>query len=230
MHLVASDHVLLQPKAKGMTGSWDLRYLVRWEDVADPERELALVAVPAARVSVSLQNGDKNPVPFQWLELQRVGQAFDLHDIAYATTSRDGVASFPGVHACDFDVVVAAAGSGGAVISAPFRLAAGEHKQLDLVVKPPSRVTGRVVDAAGKAVPGVRVSLRNWNMAENAATDGSWTNVPTDRSGRFVFMGVAPGGHYVEVGMTATQDGKGQCEPFEVAPGGTADVEVRVQR
>lgn len=45
-----------------------------------------------------------------------------------------------------------------------------------------------------------------------------------------MFTGVSPGCHYLEVGLHRRSDGKGRCEPFEVAPGATAEVEVRVAR
>lgn len=230
LHLVDSDHALTQKKDESMWGTRDLRYLVRWEGVADPSRELALTAVPVAKLTVTLCNADRQPVPFVWLELQRVGPAFELSDVAYATTTRDGVASFAGVHGSEFDLVVAGSGPGGSVRSAPFRLHAGERKQLDLVVTPPGRVEGRVVDGAGNPLAGVRVSLRNVDVATGQQLDGSWSVVPTDRRGRFVFASVAAGGHRVDIGSHAKTDGQAMSEPFEVPAGGKVEVEVKVER
>jgi hypothetical protein len=230
LHLVGSDYAFQQTKAKGMWGSSDPRYWVRWEDVADPARELALVALPVAKLTVTVRNGNQQPVPFLWLELQIERGQSQLSDLAYATTSRDGVASFAGVHGTDVDVVVMGSGPAGAVRSAPFRLVAGEHQRLELVATTPGRIEGLVVDAGGQPLPGVRVSLRNVDVATGKQVDGSWSNVPTDRRGRFVFTGVAAGGHRVDVGLHAKTDGAGQSELFEVAPGGTVQVEVKVER
>lgn len=230
LHLVGSDHAFQQAKTKGMWGSSDPRYLVRWEDVADPARELAMVAVPVAKLTVTVRNGDKQPVPFLSLELQFDREPFQLNTIAYATTSRDGVAVFPGVHGADVDVVVIGSGPAGAVRSEPFRLVAGESLRRELVATTPGRVEGLVVDAGGKPLPGVRVSLRNVDAATGKQVDGSWTCVPSDRLGRFVFTGVAAGGHRIDVGMHAKTDGAGKSEPFDVAPGGTVQVEVKVAR
>ncbi|MFN8824989.1 MAG: carboxypeptidase regulatory-like domain-containing protein [Planctomycetota bacterium] len=230
LHLVGSDYAFQQTKTKGMWGSSDPRYLVRWEDVADPVRELALVAVPVAKLTVTVRNGNQQPVPFLWLELQIDRGPFQLSDLAYATTSRDGVASFPGVHGTDVDVVVMGSGPAGAGRSAPFRLVAGEHQRLELVATAPGRIEGLVTDGGGKPLAGVRVSLRNVDAATGKQTDGSWSNVPTDRRGRFVFTGVAAGGHRVDIGLHAKTDGQAMSEPFEVAPGGKVQVELKVER
>lgn len=230
LHLVGSAYAFQQEKSQGMWGSSDPRYLVRWEDVADPARELAMVAVPVAKLTVSVRNGDKQPVPFLSLELQFDREPFQLNTVAYATTSRDGVATFPGVHGADVDVVVTGSGPAGSVRSAPFRLVAGQHQQLELVATAPGRVEGLVVDAGGKPLPGIRVSLRNVDAATGKQVDGSWICVPSDRLGRFVFTGVAAGGHRVDVGLHAKTDGAGQSDPFEVTPGGTQRIEVKVAR
>jgi hypothetical protein len=228
LHLVDSAHALQQPKTQAMWGHSDPRFLVRWEGDADPEKELALVAVPAAKLTVTLRNRDRQPVPFLDLKLQIDREPFQLNELAYATTSRDGVASFPGVHGTDFDVVVF--GGGGTVRSEPFRLQAGEHKQLELVVTPAGRVEGRVVDEAGKPLAGVRVSLSQVDLATGQPRSDSRYGVPSDRRGRFVFSSVAAGGHRVVVGADAKTDGRGMSEPFEVVPGGTVQVELKVER
>jgi len=57
----------------------------------------------------------------------------------------------------------------------------------DLVLGATGTVSGRVVDRAGRPVPGARVSLND------EATQKSWLTAVADRDGAFVVSGVAPG-------------------------------------
>ena len=229
LHLAGSLHALVQAKDDSMRGGHDLRYLVRWEDVADPTRELALVAAEVAKLTVTLRNADRQPVPFTRLQLQRVGEFLQANDIEYATTTRDGVASFPGVHGTEFDVVVIGSGPAGSVRSEPFQLEAGRHEQLELVATAPGRVEGRLVDAGGTPLAGVRVDLSIVDPTTGQSRRGIGSGVPSDRRGRFVFTGVAAGRYQVLVGLRAKTDGLGFSEPFDLLPEGKVAVEVRVQ-
>ena len=229
LFLIDSTWALQQP-TQGM-GGFDLRYGVRWQEKADPTRELALVAAPAAFVTARLVDPDGKPMPFVWTELQ--GYRENVHPpwgaVAYATSRRDGTLEFPGVHGSDIDLRVHASGAGGTGDSEPFRLGAGKRHEVQVVVQRPGVVRGMVLDEAGKPIVGARISLSNWNTATGQQTDGGWSNVPSDRNGRFVFTGVAPGGHRVGSGRH-TIHGKGAGEIFEVAAGATVDVELRLSR
>lgn len=217
LHLVDSNFVLAQKE--GRRKQSDPRYLVRYEDQADGARPLALVAVPAALLSARLVDTEGNPVPFQWTELR-------LEDaqgppMGYATSRRDGGLTFPGMHVIASSVRIASTGPSGAGRSEPFKLRVGPLSQ-EVVLTRPGTVKGRARDARGAPLAGVRLSLRNCDPVTGDQVDGSWTNVPTDREGRFVFVGVPPGGHRVDV--WDHDRFTGQSEPFAVAPGKTVDV------
>ena len=204
LHLAGSLHALVQAKDDSMRGGHDLRYLVRWEDVADPTRELALVAAEVAKLTVTLRNADRQPVPFTTLQLQRVGEFLqgERHRVRDDDTRRRRPA-FPGVHGTEFDVVVIGSGPAGSVRSEPFRLLAGRHEQLELVATAPGRVEGRLVDAGGTPLAGVRVDLSIVDPATGQSRGGIGGGVPSDRRGRFVFTGVAAGRYQVLVGLRA---------------------------
>jgi hypothetical protein len=230
LHLVASKWVLEQQKGADTTGSWDSRYLVRYEDKADGARELSLVAQPAALVTAKLVDENGRAVPFAWTELQlcrRQGSP-EWTAMAYGTSRRDGTVVFPGVHSVPEDLRVRTEGSAGAGSSDAFHLERGERREMVVRVQRAGTVTGCVLDASGKPVPGFRVSLRNYDVATGRQVDGGWTNVPTGRDGRFVFVGVAPGGHRVD--NLRTGEGARASEVFEVRPGATVDVQLRLEK
>jgi hypothetical protein len=225
LHLVGSNWVLEQEKPQGLAGESDLRYRVRWEEKASG-RELDLVAVPAAFVSGRLVDAEQRPVPFVWTELQ--GMRTWVHPpwgvVAYATSMRDGTIRFPGVLGLDLDLRVHVQGTSGAGDSAPFRMAPGDRRSIDVVVQLPGVINGRLLDASGKPLAGVRVSL--WNC--DVASGGGRTNVCSDRQGRFVFTGVAPGSHRVGTDLYEPA-GRGQSEVFEVAAGATVTTTLQLQ-
>jgi hypothetical protein len=231
LHLPGSSWVLQQEKSRELVGDHDLRYRVRWEEKADAKRELALVAVPAAFMSGRLVDGEGRPVPFVWTELQ--GMRNQVHPpwgaVTYATSLRDGTFRFPGVLALDLDLRVHAEGKGGAGASPPFRLRAGEKQTIEVTMQSPGVIKGRVLDAGGKPLAGVRLSLGNYDVATGQQTDGSWTNVCSDRHGRFVFTGVPPGGHRISTDRHETA-GKGQSPIFDVPAGVTVTTELLLDK
>jgi protocatechuate 3,4-dioxygenase beta subunit len=232
LHLVNSKWVLLQEKVDGMKGLYDARYLVRYEDVADPGRELALAAVPAALVTAKLVDVDGRPVPFQWTELQerRANRMPEWMEMAYATSARDGSLAFSGVHGGTGDLRVHTEGIGGAGASDVFTLDTGDHRELVVRVQRAGVIEGRVLDGKGRPVPAARVSLRNHDVATGQQTDGGWSNVPSDRQGRFRFVGVAPGGHRLELD-TMLHGARVVATPvFAVAPGATVVQDVTDDR
>jgi hypothetical protein len=84
-----------------------------------------------------------------------------------------------------------------------------------------------VTRADGKPAPGVRLSLRNCDATTGTQTDGSWTVVPSDREGRFAFVGVSVGGHRVDIGLHGV-DAKVISAPFAVAPGIVTSIDLRL--
>jgi hypothetical protein len=149
--------------------------------------------------------------------------------MANATSTRDGLLQFPGVHGLELDLHLRAEGTGRTGSSDEFRLQPGARREVKLVLERPGVVCGKVSGADGKPLPGVRVSLGNYDMATKEQTDGSWDVVPSDREGRFVFTGVEPGGHMVMLDRHETA-GKGQTAVFEVTAGGTAEVELQIAK
>jgi len=232
LHLLASKWVLQQEKVAGMTGLHDARYLVRYEDVAAQGSRLALVAVPAALVTAKLVDPDGRPVPFQWTELQErsANRMPEWMPVAYATSARDGSLAFSGVHGGTGDLRVESAGAGGAGSSETFQLAVGERREVAVRLQHPGVIEGRVLERSGKPVAAARVSLRNWDVAAGRQTDGGWTNVPTDREGRFRFVGVAPGGHRLELDTMLHGPRVVATPAFAVAPGATVVQDVTDDR
>jgi len=209
-----------------MRGRSDPRFLVRWEGVAGPENEVALVAVPAAMLTVTVCNRDRQPMPFLKLELQFDRPSPQPRTMAAATTSPDGIARFPRVHGLEGGFVVFGSGPAGFVRSGPFRLVPGQHQRLELVAMPPGRVEGLVVDGAGTPLAGVRVEMSSVDLVSGWQRGDSYYTVPSDRRGRYVFSGVVPDSYRIDVGATVKSDGEGRSEPFEVRSGGKVEVEV----
>lgn len=228
LSLIDSTWALQHPT--GNVLSHELRYGMRWQEKADPDRELALIAAPAALVTARLVDPDGQPVPFVRTELQgyrsNVEPAWGV--MATATSRRDGTLEFPCV-APEFDLRVHAAGNGGSGDSEAFLLETGKRHHVQVVLQRPGTVRGRVVDAAGKPVAGSRVALTNMSPVTGQQTDGGRLNVLCDHKGRFVFTGVSPGGHRAETDNQAAT-GKGVGEIFEVAAGAIVSVEVRLSR
>lgn len=230
LHLVGSQWALLQQKTEGMTGWLDARYLVRYEDNADAARELSLVAVPAAFVTARLVDGNGKAVPFAWTELQERAdnRSPAWMAMAYATSQRDGKLVFTGVHGLDRDLRLATEGGDGAGTSEMFHLAPGERRALQVTVQRPGKVTGRLLDQAGKSVAGCRLSLGNYDVGTGQQVGGSWSTVPTDRDGRFAFVGVSPGGHKAQ---NIREEARAcSSDVFEVRPGATVHLELRLEK
>ncbi|MGE3172988.1 MAG: carboxypeptidase-like regulatory domain-containing protein [Planctomycetota bacterium] len=77
-------------------------------------------------------------------------------------------------------------------------IASDDPRDAVVRVRPPGRVTGTVRGTDGAPLAGMRVRLRRDDLP-TGETGGRHTSVPTDRQGRFVFVGVAAGGHRLTV-------------------------------
>ncbi len=198
LHLSGSRHVLQQEKSGQHKASSDARFLVRYEDTADASRELALVAVEATVVRARIVDADGTPGAFRWCELQ-LQRGSNWGAMAYATSRRDGTLAFSGVHRLEAQVRIEVGGQAGAVYSEPFRLDADAGVEQRITLPKSGSIVGRLYDAAKKPMPGVRLMIQHFYRDTGGQIDGSWTNVTTDRDGRYAFVGVAPEGHRLTV-------------------------------
>ena len=110
----------------------------------------------------------------------------------------------------------------GAATSESFSLAdiGGDVRLPDLLLTPPASVEGVVKDADGKPQPGVTIWLRDWDLNTGRQASGSVTEVITDKLGRYRFLGVPPGGAWLQLVKSEQDRNKAVVvEPFEVEPG-----------
>jgi hypothetical protein len=169
-------------------------------------------------------------VPFAWTELQVPGgTAAPLGlpghvsprwlAVANATSRRDGRVIFPGVHAMAEDLRVHSETEQGSGTSHEFRIERGKPIEVVVRVQRPGRVTGRILDAGGKPAVGYRISCGSVDAARGIYIRDS---VPTDRDGRFAFVGVAPGQYQ----LLSSDEEETSCRStvFEVTSGATTDV------
>lgn len=216
-----------QKKDEGTAGAWDLRFLHDHECVIDPATTLELHAVPACSVAGQLLLPDKRPAPFLRVELEEAqpNRTPRWMTFAYATTDRQGRFEFVGRHHLDREVRVKVESAEGFVTSEPFAMAQqGTHVTVpELSLAAPATIEGVVRDAAQQPAPGVRVWLRDWDFGTNNQRSGSVVEVITDRLGRYRFVGVPPGGAWLQLlaepGERFARDRA--KEPFEVEPGKT---------
>ena len=157
-------------------------------------------------------------MPFHWIELQERSESRypKWMRFAWARSDRNGVFAFAGVHAIPNPVRVHAEGSKGSGTSETFQLTRGGDRDGEFVtIQPAGVIEGRVVDAEGKPVAGIIVTYGNYDITTDEQVDGG-TNVMTNRDGRYRFVGVAPGGHLVDV-----EGHQVKSNIFEVLPGKT---------
>ncbi len=229
LFLAGSRWVLQQPQLRPRFGP-DLRG-TRWQEFADPDRQLELIAAPSAFIKVRLVDAHGKPAPFTLAQLQRhyPGVIPPWRTIAHVVSARDGTLDFGGLPGGPAELRVHVAGEGGCGDSEDFTLRVGERDSLEVVLQPAAIVRGRAVDATGNPAAGVRLTLCNWDLAANQQDNTEVTRVTTDRDGRFAFIGVVPGGHRV---ATARYEfaGEGNSEPFAALPGEKAELELRLAK
>lgn len=227
LFLAGSRWVLQQPRPAGtadMLGTC-------WQEFADPDRELALFAAPSAFVAVRLVGPDGRPAPFTRARLQRhfPTASPQWHTLADVISSRDGTLDFGGLRAYPNELRVRVSGPRGCGVSEVFLLRAGDRDTIDVVLSPSGTVRGRMLDAAGQPVAGARLTLSSWDLDARQPGDSDTTCVLTDRDGRFVFAGVAPGGHRVATGRYEPT-GDVCSEPLAVESAKSAEVELRLPK
>lgn len=215
--------VLDQPKADGMYGAWDRRFLADHECTVDPAAPLQLRAIPACSVSGTLLRADGRPAAFVRVELEEsnANRMPTWMMVAHATTDRDGQFAIRGQHPIPDPVRIHVEGVLGAAASEPFAFyqPGMAVKVQPLQLSPPATVEGTVVDAQQRPAPGIRVWLRDWEFAKNNQKSGSVVEVITDRLGRYRFVGVPPGGAWLQLLVDEAHPRDRAVEPFEVEAG-----------
>lgn len=199
----------------------DRRDLLWHETKVDPGTPVELVAKRPAVVVGRLVDAEGQPVRWANIALQE-SQPNRLPLWMQWTSSRtakDGSFRFQ-VAAMADPARVAVEGPAGVATSEPFALAWGQlHNVGDIRVKPAATIAGVVRDGQGQPVAGARVWLRDWDMATGQQRSGSVVETITDRAGRYRFLGVPPGGAWLQVALHGDVSFERAVEPFEVANG-----------
>lgn len=212
---------------------WNPRSTMRWQTLPVTDRELELVAAPAARLEARLVCDRGRAVPYERATLlveNDVGWAQIWAPVADATSDSGGRVTFPGVRAFDSLVRIEAHGPAGSGTSEPFLLRTGDNATVTVELQRPGRVDGVVRDQRGTALAGVRVACGNNDPETGRPLSGHRSAVLSDRDGRFVFVDVPPGGHQLHVGTRRRADGKARTETFVLPAGGTATIDVTATR
>lgn len=206
----------------------DRRALTQYETTVDPSATLSLRVVPACSIRGRVLLPDGNPLPFAGVELQeeRSSRLPRWMPMSWVTADRDGYFRFEGRHHLDDAVRLLVQSPAGTHEGEPLAMAKPDtHIDAgNLTLAPPAVVEGVVRDAQKRPVPGVRVWLRDWDMARGSMRSGSVTETLTDREGRYRFLGVPIGGAYLEVLEGCDENPRlrrDTIEPFEVEVGKT---------
>lgn len=139
-----------------------------------------------------------------------------------SATDADGKFVIDGLTTTRADLHVMARSWRGQASAGPFRQPeGGVVDDVELILAPPYEVTGSVVDAKGKAIPGVIVDLFEWtDVLGHKSAKHSVTLA--DRDGKFSFRGVYTG----RFGLRASTDGHNPFAvdgPFDVDGQGVHD-------
>ena len=76
-------------------------------------------------------------------------------------------------------------------------------------------------------MPAGRLMMQNYHLDSGEQIDGSWTNVMTDRAGRYAFEGVAPTGHKIRV-LSGNDKELHTTELFGVGVGQSVEQDIRL--
>jgi protocatechuate 3,4-dioxygenase beta subunit len=224
--------VLDQPKGGETLGARDRRFLGGHKCVVDPATTLELRVVPACTVTGRVLLGDGRPAAFASVQLENERtERIRWMTFARATTDRAGNYRFRRCHHLDEVVRIKVEGRSGSASSEAFALSrAGAVVTLpELKLAPPAAIEGTVCDAQQKPAPGIRVWLRDWDFAKNSQS-GSLVEVITDRQGRYRFLGVPPGGTWLQLLSDGEDPTKSAVEPFEVEAGKTYTHDLQLSR
>jgi protocatechuate 3,4-dioxygenase beta subunit len=199
----------------------DRRDLLWHRAKVDPKEELVLRAKRPALVRGRLVDGEGQPVRWTAVQLEEsLSQRMPIWMTwARATSARDGTLTFR-VPKIDDPVRVLVEGPSGTAVSREVELRWGETCSVgDIVMAPAAAVAGTVRDEQQKPLAGARVWLRDWDMGAGRQKSGSVVETITDRQGRYRFVGVPPGGAYLQVALRGERMLHKAVEPFEVKSG-----------
>lgn len=159
---------------------------------ADPGRPIVLAALPAATVGGTARDGRDAPLGFARVELSARGPSGNLRLVT--ATDAGGRFSVAGLPAGEWQAVVddGRGRRGTAAVAVP---AGGRAEFPGFEIAASGEVVGRVVDEAGKPLPGVdlrAVQLRQRLPPGMAERIGSAAVARTDRTGRFRITGLPP--------------------------------------
>ncbi len=233
LFLVDSDHVVSQRKqpehaGRGRADSLDVHEF----EIGDVD-DLLVQAAPAATVSGRVVDADGAPLRWAtvWLQESNPSRNPQWMNFAQSATDRDGRFRFSGLHPPATALRVSVGpGAVGASRSDEFRIGLGEVvEDLSVVAARPGVVEGSVLDPEGVPVPGARVWLRSYDRVTGKLTDSRIHEVLADRRGRYRFPGVEPGWHRVGVVVASQRMASHESETFEVEPGATVQMPVRLR-
>lgn len=223
-----------QAKEDGMYGTWDSRFLRNHEGVVDPGATPVVRVIPACSVRGRVRLADGRPAAFVrvMLEESRANRTPTWMEFARATTARDGSFTIARQHPMPNPVRLRVTAEAGSVEGEEFALdqPGMAVSAADLQLLAPATIEGIVRDEQQRPAAGLRVWLRDWDFQKNSQASGSVTEVITDRQGRYRFVGVPPGGAWLQL-LTGTDDRglRGRAvEPFAVEAGKTHTFELQV--
>lgn len=200
---------------------FDRRGLLWHRAKIDPTRQLIVRAKRPAVVRGRLVDAEGRPL--RWTEVMLEESNATRHPTwmrwTQTVTATDGTFTFRAT-ALEDPARVAVEGQCGAATSRELELGWGtSHDVGDLVVSPPAAISGVVRDAQQGPVPGARVWLRDWDFGINQQKSGRVVETITDREGRYRFVGVPPGGAWLQVTLGEEHPHERAVEPFEVKAG-----------
>lgn len=228
----ADGRWVLDPPVVASDRMHDRRSSARYQFRVEPERTLAVRAVPACTVSGRVLLADGRPAAFVRVECQEEdgNRRPRWMPFAYAETDRDGRFRFANLHHDADAARICVEAPLGSATSEPFVLATpGTTVAMpDLRLTVAASIAGVVVDADGRPAPGVRVWLRDWDLERNGHPSGRVDEVVTDRAGRYRFLGVATGGASLYLLVGETHPLRPAVDPFAVEPGQAYTVDLEL--
>jgi len=206
--------------------NWTIRNRHEHVCTADPDEPVDLRAVVGSRVHGRVVHKDgERPAPLVRVQLEheRSRRTARWAPIASATSNSAGHFVFRALPHAEDQLRVRVVGRRGAGISDTFQIAESEDtRDIEVTLSPPGIVEGLVKDGNGEPIPGARVWLRDWDSEGNTQRSFGITEVLTDRRGRYRFVGVEPGGHYLDLHIRGNRmpvsTGRGK-DTFDVGSG-----------
>lgn len=215
-----------QPLGGGRAGR-DARNAAWHRFTVDPDQPLAVRLIPACEISGRVALPDGRPGAFARVQLEEDGgtnRTPRWMAFSWATADRNGAFRFRGRHPMPQALRLTIEGAQGTFVGEPFALDEAGQKVTapDVQLSPVAIIEGVVRTADQNVAPGVRVWLRDWDMATGRQRSGSVTETITDRQGRYRFRGVPTGGAWLQtVDATETHPHSRAVEPFEIEAGQT---------